>query len=84
MEICKHMNVNFSATVGRFPEQGNWLTTTFVKCGDCGCDFYFYGVQATGEPTPTCATISDDKRQLRIFIGPEETTWGIPDGQRRQ
>jgi hypothetical protein len=55
-----------------------------MKCSDCGCDFYFYGVDATGEPTASRATTSNDKKTLQIFAGPEKSSFGIPDGQLRQ
>ena len=81
---CTHGHFDFRTTVGRFSEQGNYCVAINMSCSECGSDFYWYGVGATGKPTASCPTTSEDKRQLRVFVGPESTSWGIPDGQPRQ
>jgi hypothetical protein len=79
---CEHGNFAFKTTVGRLREQGNFVVAMKMQCSECGCDFYWYGITATGDPTASCPTVSDDKRQLQIFVGPEQTSWEIPDQQR--
>jgi hypothetical protein len=79
---CKHGNFNFRTTVGRFPEQGNFVVAMNMACSECGTAFYWYGITATGDPTASCPTVSDDKRQLQIYVGPEKESWEIPDRQR--
>jgi hypothetical protein len=81
---CKHGNFNFNTTMNRIREQGNFVVTMNLKCTECGCDFYFYGVKATGPATPSCVSTSENKRALQIFVGPEPESWEIPDGQLRQ
>jgi hypothetical protein len=83
-ETCEHGNFTFYTTVRRFKEQGNWAVTMNMQCTECGTDFYWYGVTATGVATPSCVTTSENKRALQIFVGPEPTSWEIPDGQPRQ
>jgi hypothetical protein len=38
----------------------------------------------SGASTASCATTSEDKKTLQVFVGPDQTSWGIPDGQPRQ
>lgn len=81
---CQHGEINFRTTMGRVQAEGNFLVVTSMKCVECGTDFYWYGINATGDPTANRPTVSDDRRQLQIFVGPQESMWGIPTGQLRQ